>query len=60
MIWFWYIPDKPNGYDFINTIGFGYSLVYNISNQINWKKPLKIKTYKCIYHRTTYDNLFVI
>ena len=35
MIWFWYIPDKPNGYDFINTIGFGYSLVYNISNQIN-------------------------
>ena len=29
MVWFWYIPYKPNGYDFIKTVGFGYGLVYN-------------------------------
>ena len=29
MVWFWYIPYKPNGCDFIKTVGFGYGLVYN-------------------------------
>ena len=24
MVWFWYIPYKPNGYNFIKTVGFGY------------------------------------
>ena len=38
MVWFWYIPYKPNGYDFIKTVGFGYGLVYNRLNRINWSK----------------------
>ena len=38
MVWFWYIPYKPNGYNFIKTVGFGYGLVYN---QINRTKPIK-------------------
>ena len=29
MVWFWYIPYKLNGYDFIKTVGFGYGLAYS-------------------------------
>lgn len=29
MVWIWYIPYKPNGYDFKKTVGFGYGSVYN-------------------------------
>ena len=41
MVWFWYIPYKPNGYNFIKTVGFGYGLVYNRLNRINRTKPTK-------------------
>ena len=32
MVRFWYIPYKPNEYDFIKTVGFEYDLVYNRLN----------------------------
>ena len=37
----WYIPYKPNEYNFIKTVGFGYGLVYNRLNRINRTKPTK-------------------
>ena len=41
MVWFLYIPYKPNGYNFIKPVGFGYGLVYNRLNQINRTKLIK-------------------
>ena len=38
MVWSWNIPYKPNEYDFIKTLGFGYGLVYNRLNRINRSK----------------------
>ena len=29
MVWIWYLPYKPNEYDFKKTVGFGYGSVYN-------------------------------
>ena len=46
MVWFWYIPYKPNECNFIKTVGFGYGLVYNRLNRINRKK---VKTCKYVY-----------
>ena len=58
MVWFWYIPYKPNGYDFIKTVGFGYGLVYN---RINRTKPIKSRNMQiCTYFITSHENLFVI